>query len=167
MELYDIIFYFFAAMILVSGFVVVGSKNIVYSAYSLLFVLIGIAAFYILLGADFLGVVQLMVYVGGILILLLFGIMLTNKVKGVEIKSDSNFVIPSLITIAVFTAFLLFIITETNWQETTPEFVQTTVKSLGIELIQNYSLVFEILAVVLLIALIGAATLARNDNKEN
>ncbi len=66
----------------------------------------GVAGIYVLLGADFLAVVQIMVYVGGILILLLFGVMLTNKITNVEIRSGSIQVIPAIIGLAVFAAIL-------------------------------------------------------------
>ncbi len=166
MELYDIIFYFFALMIVGSAAVVVGSKNLAYSAFSLLFTFLGVAGIYVMLGADFIGVVQLMVYVGGILILLLFGIMLTNKITSVEIRNESTFVIPTIIAVGIFAAFLIFVMTETNWTTLAPQFPNSTIKLLGRELLTSYSFVFELLAVILLIALIGAATLARNDNKE-
>ncbi len=166
MELYDIIFYLVALMVVVSAAIVVGSKNIVRAAYSLLFTFLGVAGIYILLGADFIGVTQLMVYVGGILILLLFGIMLTNKVYSVDIRRENAYIIPSIVIVGIFAAFLIFVMTETNWVTADPTFPNTTVFELGKTLLVHYSIIFEILAIVLLIALIGAATLARNDNKE-
>ncbi|MEK6571394.1 MAG: NADH-quinone oxidoreductase subunit J, partial [Bacteroidota bacterium] len=78
MQLFDIVFYVFALVTVVSAFVVVFSKNIVHSAFSLLFTFFGVAGLYVLLNADFLAVTQLLIYVGGILILLLFGVMLTS-----------------------------------------------------------------------------------------
>ncbi len=166
MELYDIIFYLIALTVVVSAAIVVGSKNIVRAAYSLLFTFLGVAGIYILLGADFIGVTQLMVYVGGILILLLFGIMLTNKVYSVDIRRENSYIIPSIVIVGIFAAFLIFVMTETNWVTADPTFPNTTVFELGKTLLVHYSIIFEILAIVLLIALIGAATLARNDNKE-
>ncbi|HKJ82064.1 MAG TPA: NADH-quinone oxidoreductase subunit J, partial [Ignavibacteriaceae bacterium] len=83
MNIYDIIFYLFAIITLVSAFFVVTTRNIIYSAYYLLFTFFGVAGIYVLLGADFIAIVQLVVYVGGILILLLFGVMLTNKITHV------------------------------------------------------------------------------------
>ncbi len=167
MELYDIIFYLLALMVVASAAIVVGAKNIVRAAYALLFTFLGVAGIYILLGADFIGVTQLMVYVGGILILILFGIMLTSKVYSVDIRKDNAYIIPSIVIVGIFAAFLIFIMTETAWPvASNPAFPNTTVFELGKSLLVHYSLIFEILAVLLLIALIGAATLARNDNKE-
>ena len=69
MIIYDLIFYLFAALTLVSAFFVVTLRNIVYSAFFLLFTFLGVTGLYVLLAADFIAIVQLVVYVGGILIL--------------------------------------------------------------------------------------------------
>ena len=87
MSLFDIIFYLFAVTTIVSGFLVVSSKNIVHSAFYLLFTFFGVTGLYALLGADFIAVVQVMVYIGGILILIIFGVMLTNRITDVDRKS--------------------------------------------------------------------------------
>ena len=86
MDLYDIVFYFFGVIVLASAWVVVSSRNIVYSAFALLFTFFGVAGLYVLLSADFLAVAQVLIYVGGILVLLLFGVMLTNKVVSVDMN---------------------------------------------------------------------------------
>ena len=95
MNVYDLIFYLFAAITILSAFFVVTTRNIVYSAYYLLFTFFGVAGIYVLLGADFIAMVQLIVYVGGILILLLFGVMLTNKITNVDIKSGTIHTVPA------------------------------------------------------------------------
>src|ERR1043165_5263419 len=97
MNLYDLVFYVFAAITLVSGGLVVFSRNIIYSAFSLLFTFFGVAGIYVLLNADFLAVAQVLIYVGGILVLLLFGVMLTNKVIDVEMKSGTMHALPASI----------------------------------------------------------------------
>src|SRR3990172_6364818 len=101
MNLYEIIFYFFAVVTVGSAAVVVFSRSIIYSAFSLLFTFFGVAGLYVLLNADFLAVTQLLVYVGGILVLLLFGVMLTSNVVSVEIKSGTLHILPATILIAL------------------------------------------------------------------
>ncbi|MCB0747068.1 MAG: NADH-quinone oxidoreductase subunit J [Ignavibacteriae bacterium] len=165
MELYDIIFYLFAAITIVSGIVVVNAKNIVHSAFSLLLTFFGVSGIYVLLGADFLAIVQIMVYVGGILILLLFGVMLTNKITDVEIRSGSFQVFPAIIGLAAFAAILFGVMTSTNWKTESFEIPATTTFQLGRLLISEYALVFELLGILLLIALIGAASIARRDKE--
>ncbi|MCB9250252.1 MAG: NADH-quinone oxidoreductase subunit J [Ignavibacteriales bacterium] len=165
MELYDIIFYLFAAITIVSGIVVVNAKNIVHSAFSLLLTFFGVSGIYVLLGADFLAIVQIMVYVGGILILLLFGVMLTNKITDVEIRSGSFQVFPAIIGLAAFAAILFGVMTSTNWKTESFEIPATTTFQLGRLLISEYALVFELLGILLLVALIGAASIARRDKE--
>ena len=165
MELYDIIFYLFATITIVSGIIVVNSKNIVHAAFSMLLTFFGVAGIYVLLGADFLAVVQIMVYVGGILILMLFGVMLTNKITNVDIRSGSIQVIPAVIGLAIFAAVLFWIMTSTNWKTENFEIPFTTSYQIGEALISQFVLIFELLGVLLLIALIGAASIARRDKE--
>lgn len=165
MGLYDVIFYLFATITIVSGIFVVNSKNIVHAAFSMLLTFFGVAGIYVLLGADFLAVVQIMVYVGGILILLLFGVMLTNKITNVEIRSGSIQVVPAVIGLAVFSAILFWIMTSTNWKSESFVIPSTTSIEIGQVLLSQYVLIFELLGILLLIALIGAASIARRDKE--
>ena len=165
MSLYDIIFYLFALLVLVSAFVTVTSKNIVHSAFSLLFTLFGVAGLYVLLGADFIGVVQLLVYVGGILILMIFGVMITNQITNVEIKTGTRQVVPAIIGVGLFAGALTSMMLRTSWNSQPSENMLTTTYSLGKLLLTEYVLIFEILGMLLLIALIGAASIARKDKE--
>ncbi len=167
MNLYDIIFYLFALVTIVSGFFVVTSKNIVHAAFNLLFTFFGVAGLYVLLGADFIAVVQILVYVGGILILLLFGVMLTNKVVNVDIRAGAGHILPAVIGIGILwgalTAMIAF---KTNWIENPAPEMNPTTAGIGNLLITDYVLVFELLGILLLIALIGAASIARRETEE-
>lgn len=166
MNLYDIIFYLFAILTVVSAYFVVTNKNIVHSAFFLLFTLFGIAGIYVLLGADFLAIVQIMVYVGGILILLLFGVMITNKITDVSIKTGTIHIVPAAIVAGLFAGALVSIMIKTDWQTESTKIPFTTSYSLGKSLISEYVLIFELLGILLLIALIGAASIARREDKE-
>ncbi len=163
MNLYDIIFYLFAAITIVSAFIVVNAKNIVYAAFSLLFTFFGVSGLYVLLGADFIAIVQVMVYIGGILVLLLFGVMLTHKITSVDIKSGSIQTIPAVIIIGIFADLLIGLMYSTHWAVNPAEIPVTTTKSLGKTLVTEYVLIFELLGILLLVAMIGAATIARRD----
>lgn len=165
MGLYDVIFYLFAIITIVSAIIVVNSKNIVHAAFSLLLTFFGVSGIYVLLGADFLAVVQIMVYVGGILILLLFGVMLTNKITNVEIRSGSIQVIPAIIGLGIFAAILLYVMTSTNWKTESFDIPLTTAYEIGEVLLSQFVLIFELLGILLLIALIGAASIARRDKE--
>jgi NADH-quinone oxidoreductase subunit J len=161
MNIYDIIFYLFAAITLVSAFFVVTTRNIIYSAYYLLFTFFGVAGIYVLLGADFIAIVQLVVYVGGILILLLFGVMLTNKITHVQIKTGTVKVLPAAVSVAMLAGILAAAMLKTNWKTIDSVTPISTAHSLGMLLMQQYAVVFELLGILLLIALIGAASMAR------
>lgn len=165
MNLYDIIFYLFAAITIISGIIVVNSKNIVHAAFSMILTFFGVAGIYVLLGADFIAIVQIMVYIGGILILLLFGVMLTNKITNVEIRSGTVQVIPAIICLGVFAAVLFYIMTTTKWKSEQFELPFTTITEIGSALITEYILVFELLGILLLVALIGAASIARREKE--
>lgn len=166
METFDIVFYIFAAITIVSAFVVVFTKNIMYAAFSLLFTFIGVAALYVLLHADFLAVTQVLIYVGGILVLLLFGVMLTNNVVSVDIKTGTLNTIPALVAAAVIVGSLaaVFYMTWSTVGEPTTAPTATT-RAIGELLMTGYALPFEVASVVLLAALIGAALMARRTRK--
>lgn len=161
MNYYDIIFYLFAAVTLLSALMVVTNRNIVHSAFYLLFTFFGVAGLYVLLAADFIAIVQLIVYVGGILILLLFGVMLTNKITNVEIKTGTINIVPAVIGIGLFAGALLAAVLNAPCKINTNEQALPTTKILGTLLLQEYLLLFELLGILLLIALIGAASIAR------
>jgi NADH-quinone oxidoreductase subunit J len=166
MTLYDLAFYIFAAVTLISAVVVVSTRHIVYSAFSLLFTFMGVAGIYVLLGADFIAIVQIVIYVGGILILLLFGVMLTNKITNVQIKTGTLQIIPAIIGIGLFAGILVNLLLNTNWKISNTEVpLTTTIYELGRYLITDYVLIFELLGILLLVALIGAATIARKDKE--
>jgi len=156
-----VLFYVFAFLTIVSAVYVVTAKNIVHSAYALFVTLFSIAVFYVLLKADFIAVTQLMVYIGGILILMLFGIMLTQKITDVEIKIKILNIVPSVIFTVGITALLLFVMLTTNWRIKSPLTTESTVGLIGKQFLSGYLLPFEVASVVLLVALVGAAMYAR------
>jgi len=161
MSIYAIIFYLFAAITVLSAFFVVTTRNIIYSAYYLMFTFFGVAGIYVLLGADFIAVVQVVVYIGGILILMLFGVMLTNKITNVQIKTGTLKLVPATLGVALFAGILATALLNTRWKTISAEMPASTAHSLGLLLLQQYAVVFELLGILLLIALIGAASMAR------
>ncbi len=166
MSPFDIIFYVFALVTVVSGFVVVFSRNVVYAAFSLLFTFFGVAGLYVLLRADFLAVTQILIYVGGILVLLLFGVMLTNRIISVELKTGTLNTLPALVVAAVVAGTLSGLFYSTWSERTAPSSsIQTTTSTIGEMLMTTYLLPFELASVILIVALIGAAWTARRSRK--
>jgi NADH-quinone oxidoreductase subunit J len=166
MELYDIVFWFFAVITLGSAAVVVFSRNIIYSAFSLLFTFFGVAGIYVLLSADFIAVTQLLVYVGGILVLLVFGVMLTNKVVSVEMKTGTLQVLPASVVVALAAGTLCGVFYVTDWRVIpSGNALPTTAGELGKMMMTTYLLPFEVASVVLLVALVGAAMISRKGRR--
>jgi NADH-quinone oxidoreductase subunit J len=163
MGVFDIIFYIFAVITIISAGVVVFSKNIVYSAFSLLFTFSGVAGIYVLLGADFIAITQLLIYVGGILILVIFGVMLTTNATDVEVNTQSLKALPATIVVAVIAALLVSVMISTKWKQSESPTPETTVSEIGVLLLSKYLLPFEIASVVLLVAIMGAVFLARKN----
>jgi NADH-quinone oxidoreductase subunit J len=164
MGILDVVFYLFAALIVVSGALVAFSKNIMHAAFSLLFTFFGVAGIYVLLNADFIALTQLMVYIGGILVLIIFGVMLTQNMTGVNIKTGisgkSNRIVAGLIATVVFLS-LGVLYSSSNWILKDHAPIDDTITPIGNLLMTQYLLVFEAAAVLLLIAFVGAALIAR------
>lgn len=157
-----ILFYVFALLTVGSAFAVVFARSLIYSAFSLLFTFMGVAGLYVLLSADFIAVAQIMVYIGGILILLVFGVMLTRQVTDVEIRSGTFRTLPATIVVGVALGTLIVIFTQTKWMQvhTIPDIEGTTME-LGELLMTTFVLPFEVAGILLLVAVMGAALIAR------
>lgn len=159
---FQITFYVFAALVVGSAALVVLGPNLVHNAFALLATFFGVAVFYVMLGADFLAGAQVLIYVGGILILLLFGVMLTHRIYGAELRTETIQFWPGVVVAAAVLATLVGIIYTTPWQQmgfTT--FEGPTTASIGELFMNEYILPFEAASVLLLIALMGAAMIVR------
>jgi NAD(P)H-quinone oxidoreductase subunit 6 len=166
MEVGTAVFYLIAAITVASAAMVAFSRNIIYSAFSLLGAFAGVAGIYVFLGADFVAAVQLLIYVGGILVLILFAVMLTHRITDVEITNRAAGRIPGLVLVAVLLALLIQTIRETPWAKAKEISYAPTSAKIGDMFLQDYLLPFELASLVLLAALIGAVVLARKEMKE-
>ncbi|MGH7929251.1 MAG: NADH-quinone oxidoreductase subunit J family protein [Candidatus Binatia bacterium] len=166
MEVSTVVFYLVTVITVGSAAVVAFSRNIIYSAFSLLGTFMGMAGLYIFLGADFVAAVQVLIYVGGILVLILFAVMLTHRITDVEVTNRSAGRIPALIIIAVFFALLVQTVHETPWVKVKEITYQPTTAKIGDLFLENYLLPFELASLVLLAAMIGAVVLSRKEIKE-
>jgi NADH:ubiquinone oxidoreductase subunit 6 (subunit J) len=157
----DLIFLIIALVTVGSAAIVVLSRSLIYSAFALLFTFFGVASIYILLGADFLAGTQVLIYVGGILVLLLFGVMLTHRLYNLNLKTETFQLVPGiLIAFAVFVSLALAAV-NTKWKFVTDKQVQPTTDTIGTLFMTEYLLPFEVASILLLVALIGAAMLVR------
>ena len=160
-DLSNILFLSIIMLVLASAIWVVVSPNLVHSAVSLLFTLFGVAALYVFLYADFMAAAQVIIYVGGILVLIIFGVMLTNKIDDQSISNKSQNRIPAAVICSAFLYFQIYAIINTDWK--IGELIQreSTTNDIGMLLLTKYLLPFEIVSILLLAALIGAAMLSR------
>lgn len=156
MDLATILFYVFALVTIGSAAVVVFSRNIVHAAFSLMFTLMGVAALYVLLYADFLAATQLLVYVGGILILILFGVMLTSQGYTLNFRNATVNLVPASLLALAAAALLIYSFATTGWLINEVEERTDTVYNLGMLLMSDYLLTFIVAGVLLLVAIIGA-----------
>ena len=159
----EFVFWFVAALTIMSAAFVVLNNQLIYSAVALLFTLFGIAGLYVFLWADFIAGIQILVYVGGILVLVIFGIMLTNKIRSVRISHKSiQQGVGGVITFWFF-IFLFIALSKAPWTVRAVVEPSGTVREIGILLLTDFLLPFEIISVLLLGALIGAAVLSRGE----
>ena len=159
----EITFWFIAGLTIISAVMVVYSKKLLNSAIALLFTLFGVAGLYIFLWADFLAAVQVVVYIGGILILIIFGIMLTNRITTVHISHSSIQRGYGGMVVVGLMGFLGWMIVRTPWLQKQALEPEQTVATIGRLLLTDYLMPFEVTSVLLLGALIGAATLSRAE----
>ncbi|MEM7107012.1 MAG: NADH-quinone oxidoreductase subunit J, partial [Bacteroidota bacterium] len=157
---------FFASLTVVSAGYILFTKNILHAALALIVTLLSVAALYVFTAAEFVAVTQIMIYVGGIVVLIVFGVMLTNDVSGKSVSAGSiNRVSGALITLAVL---LLFIYGSRQFtSDGYPIYKVTSMDNLGKELLTTYLLPFEVAAVLLLVALVAASIVAGNNLKSN
>jgi NADH-quinone oxidoreductase subunit J len=165
-----IIFYLLSAMILGCGIMAVATRQIFRAAISLLFSLIGIAGLYFWMDYEFIAAVQIVVYVGGIVVLIIFSIFLTQQSGEKMPLQKMGRKIFSLL--AVFCGFALTIVQvfQHTFTQTTAAPVGITVKDIGEELISldkdGYALPFEVVSILLLAALVGCIVIATRTPEE-
>lgn len=159
-----ILFLLIALFTLISAALVAFSNKIIYSAFALLATLLGFAAFYVFLNADFLAVAQIMIYVGGILILILFGVMLTQKIYDTSRKDAHNPLLPALSGGIILGGIIIMVILRSPWSKSVDKVFQPTTRIIGRAILTDYLLPFEIISILLLGALIGAVYLARSED---
>jgi NADH-quinone oxidoreductase subunit J len=162
--LIQVIFVLLSALILVSALAVVTVKNLIHSALWLIASFFGVGALYLLMEAEFIAVVQVLVYVGAISILILFAIMLTRHVTGEGVRQlYKRWWVAFLVAAALFGLLIVPTIAGYAWereaQGAPPETIASSFE-IGKAFMKEYLLPFELASVLLLVALIGAIVVA-------
>lgn len=171
----QIAFYVFSALTLVSALAVLLTRNVMYAAFFLLLTLFGVAALFVLASADFLAVAQIMIYVGGVLVLVIFGVMLTHKPDRLTNANSQTpnqiaslnrtggrwtWVVALLVVGSLFIALYSLLSRARFTLLNRPVGWQSTVGTIGKQLMTEYVVPFEIVGILLLAALVGATYLA-------
>lgn len=139
---------------------IISTKNVIHAAYALCLTLISVAGIYVLLLSELLAVVQIMLYAGGVIILLVFGVMMTNRLRGEKVVSESkNVFLGALISIGLFSVFS-YLIANTSFDTSAVE-ANNQIDQIGISFLTEHVVAFELIAFILLVALVGAAYLAK------
>jgi NADH-quinone oxidoreductase subunit J len=162
-------FYIFASIAVLFSLIILLTKNVLYAAFSLVVVFFCLAGIYVMSGAPFVGVTQILVYIGGIIVFIVFGVMLTNKLNDKNVLSEShNCVLGYGIGVILFVGFTV-LINQINFQVHGLESIVNSsndVRQIGILLMSDYLIPFEISGVLLLLALIGATVIAGRKREE-
>ncbi|AKQ44884.1 hypothetical protein TH63_03395 [Rufibacter radiotolerans] len=177
LSLPTLLFYLFAALAVGAGLWLVFSKNLLHMAFALLLCLLAVAAIYVLLFADFVAVTQLMIYVGGVLVLIVFGLMLSSSTEGDFLLSgNANTVWAAAVVIGVVAGLGGLLLKTASafpaadqpsgLAQTAATGKFTTLYTVGQELVLRYVLPFEIASVLLLVALVGAAAITKQTARK-
>lgn len=177
MTIEQIVFYVLSTIALLSALLVVSLRNFVRSIFLFFLTLFSMAGLFVFALADFVAITQLVIYVGGVLVLMIFAFLLSSK----EILNDPDsskpqigllHYLPGIVISVLFFAVLIFVYSDLNPDEllwvkeagsNTLKPTDNTIHYLGINIMTRYLLPFEVVSILLLMALIGAAHLARKE----
>lgn len=155
------------ALVLAFALGVVALRNLFHCALCLAAVLIGTAMIYVVLHAEFLAAVQILVYVGAVMTLVIFVIMLTEHLGGRSIRQNNRQSPAALVSLAGIVILLTMLLLQTPWPVTGKALEsKVSVMSLGKALMGTYAFPFEVISVILIACLIGAIAIAKKDIPE-
>lgn len=161
-------FLFFAAITVVAALMVVFARNPVHSALALMVCLVQVAALFILLGSPFLAAIQIFVYVGAVMVLFLFVIMMLDVREMARVRFLRGGMFPTLVVLVLLGAEMLILLLRSERLPVpaaggAPALEGGSLERLSTTLFTDYLLPFEVASVILLVALVGAIVLARSE----
>ncbi|WP_276913611.1 NADH-quinone oxidoreductase subunit J [Aneurinibacillus aneurinilyticus] len=166
----EFIAFFILALLTIGGAIfMISFTRVVHMVVALAFTFLSIAGIYVLLEAEFVGMVQILVYSGAISILMLFGIMLTrhDASEVEEGKNPAKWLIRVGIAVFFIIVFLGLHSVKWKWADKPTDFTQKdNVKEIGVQMFTNYVIPFETVSVLLLVALVGAIILAKKEAED-
>jgi NADH-quinone oxidoreductase subunit J len=159
------IFYVVAGLTVFGALGVVLARNVVHSALFLIVSLIAVAGIFLLLAAEFLAIVQILIYGGAVTILVLFAMMLT-RVRDMPRALNGPQWPLAAIAAGMFGGITITAVVSTEWPGETDEATVVSIEEIGDVLFTNWAVPFEIASLVLIVALLGAIILARGEEGE-
>ncbi len=151
-----------AAVMVASALRVVTTRDIVHAALYLVIVLAGVAALFLLVGAEFTGITQVLIYIGAVIVLFLFGIMLTRSDFDQDEETDHKRKFPAVLTALLLLAVMIGALVD-RFEDVELDATPQTTAQVSDELFSQYIVPFEAVSVLLLAALIGAIVIARRE----
>lgn len=168
MEISKVLFACFAAMTVLPVVYLIFTRNIIRAAFAVVISLLGVAALYVMLHAELMAVVQIMIYAGGVIVLLLFGIMLTRRGSERGVFTGHRNELVGALTAVLLCVLLIKLILKARWTVVEIKediYVPDQVRFIGMQFLTRHVLSFELVAFVLLVALVAAAYLAKKSSK--
>ncbi|MBK5278604.1 MAG: NADH-quinone oxidoreductase subunit J, partial [Bacteroidia bacterium] len=163
-----IIFYLLAASIVVFSILSITSRRILRGAIFLLFVLVAMSGLYYMMNFQFLAAVQLMLYAGGIVVLIIFSILLTSQINSKLDAPKMSHLLAGVVTAVGGITLAAFTILKYTFHSTTEIAIGTDMRTIGLQLLDTqthgYALPFEVISILLLAALVGSIFIARKHN---
>ena len=165
----EVLFFAFILLIITGSFIVIRTRILMHTILGLAVTLLGVAGIYFYLGSMFLTLMQILIYVGAICVVLVFGIMVgftPTEIAEKNIKEQRNVF---LAVAAAGFAFIMLLagVLQTDWVPALSQSRDFSVVHLGQSFLYQYCLAFELISVILLVAIVGAIILARGDREEH
>ena len=157
-------FYVLSAITLISALMVAVVRDLIHAVLFLILSFIGIAGLYITLSADFVAVVQVLIYAGAISVLMIFAVLLTPRSD--RDNAPVSYAAPLSVLAGLLGAVIIFVGLETDWRQVEGDRFGQTAAEIGQALLDPYALPFEVASIVLVVAMIGAIILVRPGDEE-
>ena len=161
-----VLFYAFGSLLVASAVLSVTVRNIFHAALYLALALFAVAAIYITLGAYFLAALQIMVYIGAVVVLAIFVINLTRNLTGAPVSLSRRWIVPAILVSGLTASLTIVALLKAGPRGTPPPLEADSTATLGRHLLGGYVLPFELVSVLLLSALIAAVTIVGKDQGE-
>jgi NADH-quinone oxidoreductase subunit J len=163
MSVEQVVFYIVAAIAIAGAIGVVSSRDIVHAALFLVLALLMTAGVFVLLSAEFIGLVQILIYGGAVTILLIFALMLT-RARQIRMRLNGSQQPFGLVAALIVAAGLIYMVVQSAWPGSTDHVNFVSFEHFGNELFSVYTVPFELASLVLLVALVGAVVIARSED---